>query len=212
MRNGEKLVLGLSALAVVVSVASAIFTALQAWTAGDTEVRQLRAYVDLTDIEVICPDCSNPNFNPRSLGSTEVGPNFVHIRFQNVGETPASNITFRINWQDVPGLNAHLPDAFKFPNSAEPQSATLFRSSSELSRDKREMEQDASISISTDFNRPLTDFLHYSYMGTLIIVMCSGLLVKQRFVLCTSLAQGNICLSVRDTTERPKQTMNAIST
>jgi hypothetical protein len=150
MRNGEKLALGLSALAFVVSVASAIFTALQAWTASDTEVRQLRAYVDLTDIEVVCPDCSNLNFKPPSLGSTEVGSNFVHIRFENVGQTAASNITFRINWQDVPGLNAQLPEEFKFPDSLQPPSANLFRSASELGRDKH---RDGSGSIDHDIQR-----------------------------------------------------------
>jgi hypothetical protein len=123
----------ISGAALLASAVAAAFSGWQAWVASDTGERQLRAYLELTDIEVVCPGCTTP---PGRSASCRPIPsrNFVHIRFENSGQTPAREIRYKINWWVIPSKNAPLPAKFDFPDYS-PTSAALV-STSELARDK----------------------------------------------------------------------------
>jgi hypothetical protein len=117
---------GLAGAALLVSACAAAFSGWQAWIASDTEERQLRAYLELTDIEVVCPDCTTTGpANPEHQ-------NLVHIRFENSGQTPAREIRYKISWWPIASKNAPLN--FEFPDYS-PSGPTLV-STSELAQGK----------------------------------------------------------------------------
>jgi hypothetical protein len=137
--DADKLSRFFAFLAATGAVAAAVFTGLQWWIARDTEQRQLRAYVDLTDIEVVCPDCKNLSFQvPKSTDPvTYPVSDFIHIRFENVGQTPAEDIRSKINWWTEPRGNARLPLNFAFEDYPSlTQDTDKFVSASALGRDK----------------------------------------------------------------------------
>jgi hypothetical protein len=132
--------------ALLASTAAAVFSGRQAWIASDTEERQLRAYLEVTDIEVVCPDCTTTA--PVSP-TTFSGRNFVHIRFENSGQTPAQAIRQKVNWWVIPSKNAPLPSSLDFPDYSPPNGSGLV-STSELARDKH---RDGMASIDDDIDR-----------------------------------------------------------
>jgi hypothetical protein len=81
--------------------AAAGFTLYLAVIAKDTEVRQLRAYVDIS---------SSP---PIHLTNDR-----IEFRFDNFGQTPASHIKIFTSWEFAPA-NENLPKDFKFPDKLE---------------------------------------------------------------------------------------------
>lgn len=137
--DADKLSRFFAFLAATGAVAAAVFTGLQWWIARDTEQRQLRAYVDLTDIEVVCPDCKNLNFQVPKSANSGAYPvsDFIHIRFENVGQTPAEDIRSKINWWTEPRGDARLPLNFAFEDYPPlTQNTDKFVSVSALGRDK----------------------------------------------------------------------------
>jgi hypothetical protein len=101
----------------------------QVGIAGDTEYRQLRAYVVLTDLGVFCPDCGD------STLTTDVLPqmkNTIRCRIENNGQTPAYDVTAATDWVYVPEKNATLSSDFAFPDHKR----TGLVSKSDLGRDK----------------------------------------------------------------------------
>ncbi|MGC2414761.1 MAG: hypothetical protein WA459_18955 [Stellaceae bacterium] len=133
----EYAAVALASLAFLASSFAAGFSGWQAWIARDTEQRELRAYLELTDIEVVCPDCTT--VGPVSP-TRYPGRNFIHIRFENAGQTPARAIRFKTNWWVIPSKDAPLPKIFEFPDYSPsgvvPAGATNIVSTSELARDK----------------------------------------------------------------------------
>jgi hypothetical protein len=132
-------------VALVVSTGAASFSGIQAWIARDTEQRQLRAYLELSGIEVVCPDC--PNTEP-VRPTPFPGRNLVHIRFENSGQTPAQTIRYKINWAVIPSKDAPLPPNFDFADYSSNNSG--FVSTSELARDQH---RDGAGSIDHDIDR-----------------------------------------------------------
>lgn len=103
------------------------------WVSRDSEERQLRAYILVTDFGVVCQPCRDttltlPNF-PGGLNSA------LMMRIQNSGETPASHIKPTFNWWPVHRPSTQLPADFKFPDLGAIDSQHL-NSSSELGKDE----------------------------------------------------------------------------
>jgi hypothetical protein len=82
----------------------------------ESERNQLRAYVDISDLTVVCPDCGKINFEPRYPPTAgQIFQDAVRINVRNGGETPARVLHVQINWQPEPKGN-RLPDDFGWPN------------------------------------------------------------------------------------------------
>jgi hypothetical protein len=141
----EYAAVAMAGAAFVVSCFAAAFSGWQAWIARDAEERQLRAYLELTDIEVVCPDCA-------TIGPVTPMPypsqNFVHIRFENSGQTPARAIRYKINWWVIPSKDAPLPENFDYSDYSP--NAPALVSTSELARDKH---RDGGGAIELDIDR-----------------------------------------------------------
>jgi hypothetical protein len=145
--------------AFLASTAAAVVSGRQAWIASDTEERQLRAYLEVTDLEVVCPDCSTTG------SATSIpfpGRNFVHIRFENSGQTPARRIRQKVNWWVIPSKNATLPSTLEFPDYS-PTNGSGLVSTSELARDKH---RDGMTPIDNDIDR-----FHAATTGTSTIYL-----------------------------------------
>jgi hypothetical protein len=131
----EYAAVALAGAAFVVSCFAATFSGWQAWIASDAEERQLRAYLEVTDLEVVCPDCATIGPVNPSSPIPYISQNFVHIRFENSGQTPARAIRYKINWLPIPSKDAPLPENFEFPDYS-PTNTPAFVSTSELARDQ----------------------------------------------------------------------------
>lgn len=99
----------------------------------DSEERQLRAYILVTDFGVACPPCGDTTLNfPKFPGGLTSA---LMMRIQNSGETPASHIKPTFNWWPVHRRAAQLPAGFTFPDLGAADSQHL-NSSSELGKDE----------------------------------------------------------------------------
>ena len=85
----------------------------QIGVAKETEKRQLRAYIIVSDTAVICPDCGDTARAPSALPGVT---NFVVFRMENNGQTPAYNVSPVINWWSIKQATkgAKLPSDFSF--------------------------------------------------------------------------------------------------
>jgi hypothetical protein len=118
-----------ASLALIAAIAATLLGSYQGWVARDTEKRQLRAYMVLTDLGVFCPDCGD-----KSL-VTDILPNIknsMRTRLENNGQTPAREVNGITNWWSIQGNGASLPADFAFPDHAR----TGFVSNSEIGKDK----------------------------------------------------------------------------
>lgn len=103
------------------------------WVSRDSEERQLRAYILVTDFGVVCPPCGDTTLNlPKFPGGLNSA---LMMRIQNSGETPASHIKPTFSWWPVHRPGTHLPAGFKFPDLGATDSQHL-NSSSELGKDE----------------------------------------------------------------------------
>ena len=117
------------------------YTSVAAWQAcltrqqldvsQDTEHRQLRAYMIVTDFAVSCPDCGDNSFVP---SVKTVYKNLIAYRMENNGQTPAHQVGPIISWWPVAGKNQKLPKNFSFPD--EVPVPTGFNSHSDIGRDQ----------------------------------------------------------------------------
>jgi len=95
----------------------------------DTEERQLRAYVVLTDFGVFCIECGDTVLHDVALLGIK---NSIRYRIENNGQTPASKVTSVTSWWPVAGSDAKLPANFGFPD--HPIEGRI--SQSDIGRDK----------------------------------------------------------------------------
>jgi hypothetical protein len=91
---------------------------VQIGVAKDTAERQLRAYIVVSDTAVICPDCGDTARAPSTLPGIS---NFVDLRMENNGQTPAYNVSPIVNWWPVKEAtkSAKLPPDFNFKDHKE---------------------------------------------------------------------------------------------
>lgn len=102
------------------------------WVSRDSEKRQLRAYVLVTDSGIACASCGDTEIKfPTFPGTTNA---YVMV-LQNSGETPASRVRVVSTWLNVGRPGAELPAHFTFPD-ARPDALHSFFSSSELGKDE----------------------------------------------------------------------------
>jgi hypothetical protein len=71
-------------------------------------VRQLRAYVTTTNIELHCPSCDIPDYEAPKVKAGSLIKDVVIVTLQNGGQTPAYNLSAHLNWQPMP-YGSRLP-------------------------------------------------------------------------------------------------------
>lgn len=74
---------------------AAAFSGWQAWIAGDSEVRQLRAYMGVSVADIECCDPSAKR--PEAVGPGEILKDVIVYEMKNYGNTPAKRITGHFN-------------------------------------------------------------------------------------------------------------------
>lgn len=105
----DKTTLVVAVAALGASCAAAIFAWKSVATARDTEERQLRAYLVVTDFVAICGECGDALVAGHP-------PNYVGGRMLNSGETPADQVSGRMGWVGWVADNGkdQLPADFDF--------------------------------------------------------------------------------------------------
>lgn len=113
----------------VITLGIAIIALCQLHTSRDTEIRQLRAYLIVTDFGVFCPDCGDTALTPNARADIK---NSLRSRIENNGQTPALQVIGITNWWPIAGKNGVLASDFAFPDHKR----TGFVSKSDIGRDK----------------------------------------------------------------------------
>jgi hypothetical protein len=102
----------------------ATIAAVQLWAYQCTSVRELRAYVNVTGIEIQCPSCLIANYQAPEPTPGLVIMDVVQIFVQNGGRSPAYDVTAHVNWQPM-AFGYSLPTDFPYPDYNSPLKGNL---------------------------------------------------------------------------------------
>lgn len=194
----DKTTLLVAALGLLAASCAAIFAWQSASTARDTEERQLRAYLVLSDFFVVCAECGDtpePGY-PRE---------YTHGRILNSGETPAYQVRGVTSWIGYSGTEKSdrlMPADFDFRD----HQPTGLVSATDIGRDQH---KDVSGEIGADevpTFRMAAQGGSTLYTGTSIIAMSSESRTAPPTASSTSPGPVSRSPSATDTTARFRHT------
>ncbi len=101
-----------TAFAAIITTGAAL---LLLWETYLSHRRQERAYLGVENIALNLPGLDNPSYQPVPQEAGRVFDDFVLLTVKNYGNTPASNVITRVNWQTV-DFGTMLDKTFSYPD------------------------------------------------------------------------------------------------